>query len=144
MTWASWGASVFRTPETMFLSSEADRKGASNITGFRSDAVDALIRAEKGYGTMAERQAAYREIDALAAAQVPYAFLWMTDETRLLYWNKFGMPRTVLGKYSDEDGVLTYWWYDADRAEELALAMERKMCLPAVKECIDYDAEVAR
>lgn len=140
MTWAAWGASVFRNPEPMFLSSEADRKGSNNITGFRSPAVDRLIAAEKGMRTMAERRAAYREIDRLVAAETPYAFLWMTDETRLLYWNKFGMPPGVLGKYSGEDGVLTYWWYDVDRADELKRAMAEKTCLPAVPERVTFEA----
>lgn len=132
MTWAAWGSSVFRNPETMFLSTEADRKGSNNVTGFKSAEVDRLIHAEKEMTTMAERMEAYRKIDALVTADVPYAFLWMTDETRLLYWNKFGMPETVIGKYSDEDGVLTYWWYDVDRADELKRAMAERSCLPSV------------
>ena len=144
MTWAAYGAGVFRSPETMFLSSEADRKGSNNITGFRSAEVDKLIEAEKGMNTMAERTAAYREIDRLVAAETPYAFLWMTAETRLLYWNKFGTPQTILGKYSDEEGILTYWWYDVDRAEELERAQAERTCLPVVPERIDYDTEMMK
>ena len=144
MTWAAYGAGVFRSPETMFLSSEADRKGSNNITGFRSAEVDKLIEAEKGMNTMAERTAAYREIDRLVAAETPYAFLWMTAETRLLYWNKFGTPQTILGKYSDEEGILTYWWYDVDRAEELERAQAERTSLPVVPERIDYDTEMMK
>jgi microcin C transport system substrate-binding protein len=144
MTWSSWGASVFRNPETMFLSSEADRRGSNNLTGFKSAEVDRLIQAEKGMTTMAERMDAYRRIDALIHAQTPYAFLWQTAETRLLYWNKFGTPRTVLGRHTKEDGVLLYWWYDADRADELKRAMEQKSCLPSVPLRVEFDAVVGQ
>ncbi len=144
MTWASWGASTIKNPEAMWLSSEADRKGSNNITGFKSKAVDELIRREKTMDDMDERRAAYRAIDALITAEVPYAFLWHVDETRLLYWNKFGMPKTVLDRYSGEEAVLTYWWYDDDRARELADAMAAHACLPSVPERVDYDEEMKK
>jgi len=144
MTWANWSAIVFRNPETEWLSSEADRLGSNNVVGFKSDEVDEIIRAEKGMMTMAERNAAYRAIDALACAQCPYAFLWQTDETRLMYWNKFGMPDAVLGKFNDEESVLTYWWYDEDRAAELRRAMENHTCLPNVPERVVYDEVMGR
>ena len=35
-----------------------------------------------------------------------------------------------LGLYGDEGSVLSYWWYDADRVEELDRAMEDGTCLP--------------
>ena len=141
MTWCAWGAGVFRQPEAMWASAEADRPGSSNVTGFRNEAVDALIAAEKGMATMAERTAAYRAIDAIATAEAPYAFLWNTDQTRLLYWNKFGMPRTVLSRFGREDSVLTYWWYDLDRAEELDAAVKNRTCLPDVPEKVSFDDE---
>lgn len=144
MTWASWGASTIRSPEPMWLSSEADRKGSNNITGFKSEKVDALIRREKTMDDMAARREAYREIDALVTAEVPYAFLWHVDETRLLYWNKFGMPKTILDRYSGEEAILTYWWYDDDRAAELADAMAAHKCLPSVPERVDYDEEMKK
>lgn len=144
MTWASWGAALIRSPEQMWLSSEADRKGSNNITGFKSDRVDELIHREKRLTDMAERCKVYREIDALVAEQVPYAFLWHVDETRLLYWNKFGMPRTVLDRYMNEEAVLTYWWYDEDRARELEEAMAHHRCLPSVPERVDYDEEMSK
>ena len=132
MTWAAWGAGVFRSPETAWASAEGKRPGGNNVTGLDSPAVDALVAAEKGMASAAERADAYREIDRLVAEQVPYVLLWNTNEHRLLYWNKFGMPEKALGRYGDEDGVLTYWWYDEDRAEELERAVKAGTCLPAV------------
>ena len=144
VTWAAWGATLFKNPETMWLSSEADRKGSNNITGFRSEAVDREIAAEKTMETMNERMAAYRRIDALIAAECPYAFLWNVDTVRLLYWNKFGMPKTVLSRYSDEDAILSYWWYDEDKAAELKEAMENHTCLPDVPLLVDFDKELEK
>lgn len=140
MTWQSWGAGVFKTPEVMWLSSEADRRGSNNTIGFKSQEVDRLIAAEKGMMSAADRAEAYRAIDRLIVAEAPYAFLWNIDETRLLYWNKFGTPATILPKHADEEGVLTYWWYDADRAEELADAMAHGTCLPTVPRVVEYEA----
>ena len=144
MTWQSWGSSIFKNPETMWLGSEAGRKGSNNTVGFKSDAVDAIIAAEKSMETMKERTQAYREIDALVAEQIPYAFLWQTDETRLLYWNKFGTPDTILSRYSNEECVFTYWWYDADRASELDAAMKSGRCLPSVPLKVDFDAVMSK
>ena len=140
MTWQSWGASVFKNPETAWLGSEADRKGSNNTVGFKSDEVDAIIAAEKGMESVAERNDAYRKIDSLVTAACPYAFLWNVSETRLLYWNKFGMPDTVLSRFSDEEAILTYWWYDEDKAEELSLAMKNHTCLPSLEMNVNYDA----
>lgn len=134
MTWAAWGASLFRNPETIWHSSEGKSPGGNNVTGLDIPDVDALIAAEKTMMSAADREAAYRRIDAQVAAQVPYVLLWNTDEHRLLYWNKFGMPRTVLGRYGDEDGVLSYWWYDEDRVRELDEAISSDSCLPNVPE----------
>ena len=136
MTWASWGAGRVRYPELTWASAEADRKGSNNITGFKSAEVDRLIAAEKGFTSAAERLAAYRRIDELVAAEVPYALLWQTDATRLLYWNKFGMPETVLSPLAREESALSYWWYDADRADELNRAMANGDFLPSVPETV--------
>ena len=143
MTWSSMSASIFRAPEVVWASREADREQSNNIVGFKSAEVDRLIAAEKGMGTMAERVAAYRAIDALVAAECPYALLWQIDVTRLLCWNRFGMPATVLSKYGDESSALTYWWYDEDRDRELNRAIENHSFLPNVPESVDYD-EVTR
>ena len=134
MTWAAWGAGTVKYPELSWLGAEADRKGSNNITGFKSAEVDRLIAEEKGFDDAAKRLDAYRKIDALVAAEVPYVLLWMTDSTRLLHWNKFGTPKGVLAPASGEESLLPYWWYDADRVEELERAMETDGFLPAVAE----------
>ena len=119
MTWASWGGTIFRDPEDMWHSREADRPSGNNLTGFKDPRVDALIERQKTVFSITERNAINREIDALVTAAVPYVLLWNIDTTRLLHWDTFGMPATVLSKFGDERSLLGYWWYDADSAAEL-------------------------
>jgi microcin C transport system substrate-binding protein len=144
MTWAAMGASVFRNPELLWLSSEADRKQSGNYPGFKSEEVDRLIAAEKSMMSIAERNDVYRKIDKLITDQHPYAFLWNISAKRLIYWNKFGMPDTVLSRYSNEEGVLTYWWYDSDKAEELDRAKSKNGFLPKVTINVDFDKKIGR
>lgn len=139
MTWAAWGAAIFRMPETMWHSNSGKERGGNNIVGFVSAEVDRLIEEEKTMMSSVERERAYRAMDALIAKEVPYVLLWNTDERRVLSWNKFGAPPTVLGRYGYEESVLSYWWYDIDRAAELKEAIENGTCLPDVPVRVDYD-----
>ena len=119
MTWSAWGSSVFPNAEPLWSSREADRKSGCNYTGFASKEVDALIEEEKSEFDVERRAEINRRIDALIAEQVPYVLLWNINSTRLLYWNKFGMPEAPLGRFGTETEIPYYWWYDADAAEEL-------------------------
>ena len=42
------------------------------------------------------------------------------------------MPSQPLGTYGDEGAILSYWWYDLDRSEELDFAVREEVCLPDV------------
>ena len=130
MTWAAWGASIFRNPETQWHSSEGRRRSGNNLTGLDIPEVDRIIEEEKVMKTVAERTEAYRRIDKLVSDAVPYVLLWQTDEHRILYWNRFGSPEKPLGIYGDESAILTYWWHDQDRADELKMAIGEGKCLP--------------
>jgi len=140
MTWASWGEVIFRDPESTWYSHEADRPSGNNLTGFKDPRVDALIERQKTIFSITERNAIYREIDAIVTAAVPYVLLWNTDATRLLYWDKFGMPDIVLAKFGDERSLLGYWWYDADSAAELKSAMTTGDLLPQRPVLVDFDS----
>lgn len=144
MTWSAMGATIFRNPELMWLSSEADRKQSGNYPGFKSEEVDRLIAEEKSVMSISERNRIYRRIDKLITEQHPYAFLWNISAKRLIYWNKFGMPDTVLSRYSNEEAVLTYWWYDNDKAQELQDAKRNNAFLPSVTMEVDFDAKIGK
>ncbi len=130
MTWAAWSAGVFKDPEGMWSSKEADRRGGINITGFRNPRVDELIERQKTILDVAERHAICREIDAIVFNEHPYALLWNIDYVRLLYWNKFGTPPTVLSKYGREDSAYWYWWFDEDAEADLRHAMAERLSMP--------------
>jgi microcin C transport system substrate-binding protein len=140
MTWSAWGSSLFKDPEDMWASREADRPSGNNYTGFKDARVDALINQQKAIFDLPARHRICREIDAIVAAQTPYVLLWNLDYTRLLYWNKFGTPPTVLGKFGDERAVLDYWWYDVDSAAELKAAQATGTTLPAKPASVDFDS----
>ena len=139
-TWSSWSASIFRDPEQTWHSKEADRSSSNNIAGFKDERVDALIERQKSIFNIDQRNQICREIDAILTEAVPYVLLWNIDAVRLLYWNKFGTPPTVISKYSDERSLINYWWYDRESAEELKTAMKSGAALPLKPEEIKFDS----
>ncbi|MBS3754129.1 MAG: ABC transporter substrate-binding protein [Desulfobacterales bacterium] len=139
MTWAAWGASMFKDPEGMWFSEEADRKSGSNITGFKNEAVDRLIEKQKSIFSVEKRNEICRQIDQIVFDDFPYVLLWNIDYTRLLYWNKFGTPETVLSKYGDEMSALWYWWWDPDAAAILSDAVKHGFSLPPAEPSVHFD-----
>lgn len=139
MTWAAWSAGLYPDPESMWSSAEADREGGNNITGFKDKTVDDLIEKQKSIFDLAERNAICRRVDSIITEQVPYILLWNVNSVRLLYWDKFGMPPTVLSKFGDERSLLAYWWYDEDSAVDLTDSMDSGDPLPARPSEADFD-----
>ncbi len=139
MTWAAWSAGIFKDPESMWSSKEATRKSGNNITGFKNAAVDELIEKQKSIFDVGARHELCKDVDALVAAQCPYALLWYINYVRLLYWNKFGTPATVLSKYGDERSAYWYWWYDEDAVADLGDSMENGDYLPEVPTEVIFD-----
>jgi microcin C transport system substrate-binding protein len=138
MSWAAWSSSIFKNPAPLWASSEADHDGGNNLPGLKVPEIDRLIEEEKGEFSVAKRIEYYKKLDSIYAVHVPYVLLWNTPETRLLYWNKFGMPESVLGKYGSELAVLTYWWYDRDAAAELEQAISDGEWLPSLPVKVKY------
>ncbi len=139
MTWAAWSSGIFKDPEGMWASGEAGRQGGANITGFSDPEVDRLIEKQKTVFNVEERNDIYRRIDRIVFESYPYILLWNTDYTRLLYWNKFGIPATVLSKYGDENSALWYWWADPDSDAILKDALERDLPLPPREMNVHFD-----
>lgn len=140
MTTAAWTTPVFRDPEAMWSSKEADIKSGININGFKNARVDELIEQQRTVFDMEERNVLMREIDALIFNEHPYVLLWNINYYRLLYWNKFGTPSTVFGKYDNEyANIITYWWYDENAAEELDSAMADGLSLPAKPAAVKFE-----
>jgi microcin C transport system substrate-binding protein len=130
MTWAAWSSGLFKNPESMWAAKEADRPSGQNITGYKNPEVDALIDAQRTEFNVQKRHDIVRKIDAILAEDIPYILLWNKNDTRLVYWNKFGTPDAPLGKYGDERSAHAYWWFDPDAAADLAHAMKTGRTLP--------------
>jgi microcin C transport system substrate-binding protein len=139
MTWAAWTTDIFKDPEAMWSSREADRKGGSNITGFKNLRVDELIEKQKRIFDVDRRNHISREIDQIVYGQVPYVLLWNINYHRLLYWNKFGTPPWLEPKYGDEYSPIEYWWIDEDSLADLHDAMQTNSALPSKPPSIDVD-----
>jgi microcin C transport system substrate-binding protein len=140
VTWASWSASRFRDPEQTWHSREAARNSSNNISGFKDERVDALIERQRTIFDLDERNQICRKIDTILTQNVPYVLLWNINCVRVLYWNKLGTPPTLLGKFSDERSLISYWWYDRESAAELKAAMKNSTFLPHQQEEIDFDS----
>lgn len=141
MTIAAWGAGLVKYPAIQWSSAEAGRRGSNNLTGFRNKRVDAIIEAERSMKTRAERDRAYMEIDSIVASEVPYVLLWASRDCRILYWNRFGTPKSLLPRYSREEGALSSWWHDPDREAELAEQRAKGGFLPSVPERVQFSEE---
>lgn len=139
MTWAAWGAGIFKDPESMWFSKEADRKGSNNITGFKNKEVDRLIEEQKSIFDVNKRNAIVRKIDKILCDETPYILLWNVNYTRLLYWNKFGTPKTVLSKFGRESSAYGYWWIDPDAQADLEDAIKNKGALPPKKSTVVFE-----
>jgi microcin C transport system substrate-binding protein len=139
MTWAAWGAPIFKNPESSWSSKEADRRGGTNITGFKDAEVDRLIEEQKRIFDVRKRNDIYRRIDHIIYKEFPYVLLWGLDYTRLLYWNKFGTPEWVLPKNLTEYSALIYWWLDPDSEADLEDAVNNGYVLPPRPSVVRFD-----
>lgn len=138
MAWIAWGAGRLRDPETLWSSKTADEPSTFNIPGFRNAEVDALIEAQKTEFDLAKRNEILRRIDTILTREMPYVLLWQSDRSRLLYWNRFGTPKSVLGRFGRETAALVYWWADAEKAAALDAARASGAALPALPEKVFY------
>lgn len=130
MTWGGFTSSLYKDPEGLWSSKEADRKMSANITGFKNKTVDELIEKQKAIFDVVARHELCKQIDGILYEECPYVLLWGINYKRLVYWNKFGTPATVLDKYSSESSAYWYWWYDVDAAADLKEAMKGGLPLP--------------
>jgi microcin C transport system substrate-binding protein len=141
MVWANWDASRLRDPEAMWSSKTADDIATQNWPGFKDPDVDKLIDAQKTEMDLDKRNAIDKQIDQHLMALSPYVLMWQAGSARILYWNRFGTPKYVLSKYSDntpENDPLIYWWYDPAKAAALDDAMKRDVALPALPAEVHY------
>jgi microcin C transport system substrate-binding protein len=130
ITWAAWGGGIFKDPEPMWHSKYADGEGHHNYAGLKIPEVDKFIDSQKELFDANKRHEIVRKIDQIIYKEYPYILLWHLANTRLIYWNRFGMPENPLGKYNGESFAVDYWWFDKQKNDELENAIKSGSSLP--------------
>ena len=115
-----WGQSDSPGNEqrAMWGSEAADLPSSRNYAGLKDPVVDALIDL---IVTAPNREALVHRTRALDRVLRSHHFViphWHLSKDRLLYWNKFSRPSVT----PDGGTSLSYWWYDAAKAKQLAEA----------------------
>jgi microcin C transport system substrate-binding protein len=131
LTIAAWAGGSFKDAEGMWHSKEADRIQGNNITGFKNPRVDELSEKMATIFDVNERDEIMREIDTLIYNDAPYVLQWGNRYVRLLRWNKFGTPDTVLSKFGRAEVAAAYWWIDPDSEADLEAALDSGDKLPS-------------
>lgn len=130
----NWTGLQTPNPETSLRSELADKNDNNNIEGFKNARVDQLCQM---YDTAFSREAQIRiirEIDSIVAASYKTVLFWYPRGIRIAYWDKFGMPDYVLPRFTQigfvELAILATWWYDPEKARQLAEARRTGKSLP--------------
>lgn len=98
-------------------SEAANLPGSRNLAGIADPAVDKLIEAVLAARTREELEIAARCLDRVLRANNYWIPQWYKALHTIAYWDKFSRP-AIKPKYGR--GVITTWWYDADKAQRLA------------------------
>jgi microcin C transport system substrate-binding protein len=129
---------LFPNPEGQLHSKFADQKHNNNIFGFKNSRVDELCEAYNMEYDQSKRIKMLREIDSILMNEHAWVYGWYAAHTRLLFWNKFGMPPFVLGKVEDQRSIVEYWWFDDKKATQLEKAIETNSNLPVGEEIVRW------
>ena len=121
---------TFPNPESSLHSKFADKPDNNNIWGFKNARVDEICDKYPLMFDVNDRIEAVKEIDGIVCNEHLYALGWYAAHTRLLYWDKFGMPEYVLGKSDDESSILQCWWFDDEKERNLVEAKKNGQKLP--------------
>lgn len=138
----AWSASLFPDPEQLWHSSHKSEPGGSNLAGYDNPEVDKLIESLPPIFDAAKREEIIRKIDGIIYRDTPYALFWGADYTRVYYWNKFGMPKTVFSRVGGWSDALAYWWNDPAKEQKLKTAVKQKRALPKTPMDVYYDKDV--
>ncbi len=139
MLWINISASRLRDPEASWSSKTADEVATNNCAGVKDPEIDQLIDQQRE-STSSNVPIILREIDTRLSAINPFVRRGSISENRILYWNKFGAPKSIFDKFNREDvGPLVYWWLDPEKESALLEAMKTNTGPPEPAEIIYSD-----
>ncbi|MDN5279313.1 MAG: microcin transport system substrate-binding protein [Clostridiales bacterium] len=130
MSSRAYSGLLFPNPESSMHSKFADLNNNNNIWGLKNKRIDEICEKYPLMFDPDERIAAIREIDGIVCSLHLYALGWYAAHTRLLFWNKFGMPEYILSKTGDHRTLVNLWWFDEEKAKKLADARANNKELP--------------
>jgi microcin C transport system substrate-binding protein len=119
----AWGALLFPNPETSFHSRLAIQDNNNNITSFADSTVDDLLEQYDVEFNQVRRVELIREVDGILAEAHPYVLAWDAPFQRIAYWNKFGMPESILSRIGDYEDLISTWWFNPERVTRHAEGM---------------------
>ncbi|MEJ2356034.1 MAG: ABC transporter substrate-binding protein, partial [candidate division WOR-3 bacterium] len=136
--WINYTTMLFPNPESSVHSKYADKLNTNNIFGFKNQRTDEICEAYNLEFDFNKRKELIRELDSILVSNYLMALNWYTDNIKILYWNKFGMPEFVISGVSYSGGITfklvevisTFWWYDAEADKALKNAKEKGFPLP--------------
>ncbi|MBL4769956.1 MAG: ABC transporter substrate-binding protein [Planctomycetes bacterium] len=118
----AWGALVFPNPVSSWSSELAAQMDNNNITGFASEEVDALMKDYDKEYDPTKRSEIIRKIDAIVYAAHPYVLGWYGPAQRVIYQNKFKMPKFGVWRTTDDSDMMFSWWIDPEMDKQLEAA----------------------
>ncbi len=124
-------ALLFPDPASAWTAELADTLNTGNLTGFKSQEVDALCEKYGAAFDREERKRIIREIDGIIFGGHPYALAWSSNSSRILYYNKFGHPKEYFSRTGGDGDMKTLWWIDPEAEKALEDAMAGDIGLPA-------------
>ena len=123
----TWTMPLFPGPDKHYGSEMADQPMTTNITGVKNERIDKLSHIYNETFDGKKRTAILQEIDAILNDMVPYARGWGAPYTlRCAYWNKFGIPKDIIGYSGDWYTAMSAWWYEPELAKKIEDAKEDK------------------
>ena len=133
----AWRGILFPNPLTSWHSKLANESYNNNISGFASEEVDRLMEAYDKTFDLDEQTQIMQEIDGLIFKEHPVALSWYGPFERVLSWNRFGVPGTVITRTDDSNIIWSLWWTTPELNERLKKARENGTSLPQVPDVFD-------
>ena len=125
----AWGAgSLFPNPRPEYHSETADIENTNNISGLKDKQIDAVIDRYDITFDPNQRADLLKQLDGLLINTYQYTLRWYDPAQRVVYLNKFGMPKGGFSRVGDYSGYLApgipqLWWVDPEKAQKFDQAM---------------------
>ena len=134
-----WTGGFFPSPEGVMHSKFADEVEVTNITSMAYPELDKLIEEYNAEWSAKKRVPIAHQIDSIAVNSYHYALGWTSPYgARMLYWNKFDMPKSGITYVGDWRTPISLWWIDSSKEDKLNRATKNNEDLPIEPIIIDY------